>query len=264
MKPSYILRKKKGIKYFTFSHFDDAGILAAFTTRIGGVSHPPYDTLNLGSTTKDKPENVRENKRRLNEVLGVSANEIIELAHGDDIFCLDESADIKSHPKADAVITMLTETPLMITYADCVPIFIYDPVKKAIGLVHSGWRGTLKKIAEKTLQKMKTHFGCNPQNCLAGIASAIGPCCFQVDEDVANKFLITFSLGKDLVRRISNKFLIDLWQANWLQLIEGGIRDENIAVSDICTRCKGDLFFSYRRDKGDTGRMAAIISLRGG
>lgn len=150
----------------------------------------------------------------------------------------------------------------MTFYADCVPIYLLDPVNKAIGLVHSGWRSTVLHIVKKTIEKMKMIYNTKPEDLLAAIGPSIEKDCFEVDEDAAEMFRRNFSNHSDIVfDKSSGKYLIDLWAANRKLLLESGVRQYNINESRMCTKCNDDLFFSYRRNKGRNGSMSAIMGL---
>jgi YfiH family protein len=152
-------------------------------------------------------------------------------------------------------------------YADCVPIFILDPIKKVIGLIHSGRKGTELELTLKTLFKMKTFFGTTPRSCLTAIFPSIGPCCYNIkfQDETANYCLSEDNFNSKVVsKRNKGSWYLDLKKANYLQLVKGGVEEKNIFVNEICTADHPELFFSYRRDKGNTGRMAAIFMLRKG
>lgn len=258
----YHFQEKSDVKYLVFDSLQKSGlVLHGFTARQGGASPPPYDSLNLGLTSGDERTNVLSNRRILEKALGFYPEENIWLDHGREVY-VAAGGDRDDKPHADAVITRLNGLPLTIFYADCVPIYILDRKNRAIGLAHGGWRGTVKDVAGNTIERMTREFGTDPADCLVGIGPSIGPCCFLVDEDVANLFLGTFAEWKDLVRKISNnKWSIDLWSLNQRLLISRGVSGENISICALCTSCNRELFYSYRRDRGNTGRMAAFITL---
>jgi len=262
MNPHSILRKSGGITYISFSHFEESGgVLAAFTTRLGGFSAAPYDTLNVGLFCGDKPYHVQENRRKIESSLSVSLRDRVLIVHGNQIVVAERELRNDELPEGDAILTCLPGYTLSMTFADCVPVFLYDPDWKAIALVHAGWRGTLAGISALAVERMNCEYGSTPGRILAAIGPSIGPCCFMVDEEVASRFSEKFPYGQDLIHRMANLTSVDLWEANRRQLVESGIHDENIAVSGFCTSCRKDLFFSYRRDGRTSGRMAAIMSI---
>lgn len=169
----------------------------------------------------------------------------------------------------DALITNSREVALMTYHADCPSIFLLDPIRKAIGLAHAGWRGTVLEIAAKTAQKMNERYGSRPEDLLAGIGPSIGPCCFEVGEDVAGIFEAMFpEYANDIVHPKTEgqtgddgKWTVDLWEANRRILLDAGLREENITVTDLCTKCREEYFYSHRRQGNARGTMAAFIEL---
>jgi YfiH family protein len=276
MNPNTVIRKEEGISYVSFSHFEKkGGVLAAFTTRSGGASAAPYDTLNVGLFCGDKPFHVQENRRKIESSLAVSLRDRVLIVHGNRVLVAERELRNEEIPEGDAILTCLPDYSLSMTFADCVPVFLYDPERRAIGLVHAGWRGTLAEISALAVERMICEYGSVPGRILAAIGPSIGPCCFKVDAEVASRFSGKFPYGQDLMRTIANKpagseepgpasndTAVDLWEANRRQLIGSGVSGENIVVSGLCTSCRRDMFFSYRRDGRESGRMAAIITLR--
>ena len=259
-----------GLWYGTFTHFDKVAIKHGISSRLGGTSSQPFTSLNLGLHTGDKDKQVIANRRLFCQGVGVVAEDIVtaEQIHTDTVLVVTKQHIGKGAKKyseairaTDALITNVPEIPLMLFFADCVPVMIVDPIQKVIGIAHAGWKGTLDKIAQKTVIAMQTHFGTNPQQCLVGIAPSIGPCCYEVDDVVINRLKGQFDNWEQLVRPHKEKWYLDLWQANRLQLEQIGVQGKNIVVSKVCTACNKELFFSYRSENGDTGRMGAVIVL---
>ncbi|MEG6585964.1 peptidoglycan editing factor PgeF [Dendrosporobacter sp. 1207_IL3150] len=260
-----------GVWYGCFSHFDKTLITHAVSTRIGGISKAPFSTLNLGLHTGDDIESVCNNRRIFCEALGIDFDSIVtaEQIHGSDVaqvFTTELGKGAKDYSEAlkgvDALITNISNLPLMLFFADCVPVLLFDPINKAIGVVHAGWKGTVAKISQKTVLSMREKFGTNPGDCIVGIAPSIGPCCYEVDEYVANQFKIQFDRGDEILTPHNSKWKLNLWAANLMQLEEVGVLKENIKISGVCTSCNKELFFSYRAENGRTGRMGAVISLK--
>ncbi len=167
--------------------------------------------------------------------------------------------------QTDALITDIPGIPLLMCYADCVPVFILDPLKKAIALIHSGRKGTELELTLKTLFKMKKIFETNPHSCLAAIFPSIGPCCYTIKEqNKINDYWLNEDKynGEPIFLQSKRGRSLDLKKANHLQLIKAGLQEKNIFINEICTADHPELFFSYRRDKGNTGRMAAIFMLK--
>ena len=259
-----------GLWYGTFTHFDRLGIKHGISSRLGGMSPQPFTSLNLGLHTGDEDEQVIANRQLFCQGVGVVAKDIVtaEQIHTDKVCVVTKQHIGKGAKKyseaikaTDALITNVPQIPLMLFFADCVPVLIVDPVQKVIGIAHAGWKGTMDNIAQKTVLSMQTHFGTNPQQCLVGIAPSIGPCCYEVDDVVIMRLKRQFDNWEQLVRPQGAKWYLDLWQTNRLQLEQIGVQGKNIIVSNVCTACNKELFFSYRAENGCTGRMGAVIVL---
>ena len=239
------------------------------TTRIGGVSLPPYNFLNLGLHTADNPEHVLENRALLASETGIAADRFLYASqvHSGDVKIIDEEAIAKGvllqNPQTDATITNLPGICLMVMVADCVPVLLYDPVKRVIAVIHAGWRGTVQHITSNTIKVMIDRFGSDPADILAGIGPSIGPSCYEVGEEV--KTVVQESFGTTAGYLVSQPHSVkphfDLWYANHKQLTNSGVKPENIETAQLCTKCNQQIFFSSRADKGVTGRFAAGICL---
>jgi YfiH family protein len=259
------------VVYFKIPSFDEVGLVKhCFTSRLGGVSQKPYDSLNLGTKTMDNKKHILQNYEMICKALGIDINNIVlsDQVHKDKILIVDEKhrGNGLIHDggicEIDALITDKKDIALVTLYADCVPIFILDKKRKVIALAHGGWRGTVKKIGQKVINRMVSDFGTDPRNCIVGIGPSIGKCCYEVDDYVIGQFKESYDNISAFTKLKGNgRYLLDLWYANRLSLIEAGVPCENITVSQICTKCNSDLLFSYRADNGVTGRMAAIIQL---
>lgn len=271
MKSDFRLWETETLAYLTIPNFDETGLVRhGFSTRLGGYSQPPFQSLNLGLHVGDDNESVLKNRRLFCKSLKINWQDLVaaEQVHGDAVHIVslqDKGKGAASYVSAlsatDALITNLPRLPLSTYYADCVPLFYLDPETPAIGLAHAGWKGTLAKIGAKTLLKMAEVFGSRPDRCLIGIGPSIGPCCYEVDEFILNKFKKHFWPVEQIFYPTSSKWKLNLQEANKLALLEAGALKENIFISNICTRCRNDLFFSYRAEEGKTGRMAAVIML---
>jgi YfiH family protein len=247
--------KGQQARYLTFPNLV---VSHGFSTRLGGVSQGPYQALNIGQTTCDHPRRVHENRLRLEREWGFPLVPVLNMVHGAHVVRLESQPPTRRI--GDACITDRPGVALMITTADCVPILFHDPVRKAVGLAHAGWRGTLQGVARATVRAMAAEYGSCAADLQVAIGPAIGPCCFEVHEDVADPFLRRFP-GKELVRGQGNRFNIDLWRANLEILLDVGVPEAQVCISRVCTSCREDLFYSYRRDQKVTGRMAAGICL---
>jgi len=249
-------------------------VIHAFSTRQGGLSKHPYATLNLGLSVGDDPEAVRENRRRFFSALGIEASQVVRVkqVHGASVLVVDEVLVNKDgFPRLlldegyeyDAMVTNQRELALVISTADCLPIFILDPVRKAIGAIHAGWRSTVKRITQRALEKMAEGYGTEAGDCIAAIGPGIGPCCYEVDSSVIRPLSKAFPYWQELVKEKENaRWNLDLAKANLRLLLEAGVKESNIFSTGLCTSCRADLFFSHRREKGRTGRMMNVILLR--
>lgn len=263
----YKIITKNNVKYIEFPHIREVGIFThGFSTRVGGISPPPFDGLNLGFTTSDAEENLSVNRRLFLDALGISGkqmHQLVELVHG---YAVLNANQLKNNeiPEADGIVTNQKNILLVATFADCIPIFLADPVKKVCAVIHAGWRGTFQDIAAQGVKKMTADFGSNPRDILAGIGPGIGRCCFETGSGVANSFFYKYPQWKDLIKEIFNnnqdkKWKIDLPGLNLRILLKAGLSEGNVCIADLCTFCRKDLFFSYRRDGAVSGRMAAVI-----
>ena len=236
----------------------------AFTTRFGGISTGIYESLNLAQRSGDDIENVKENYNRLCSVLKISTNDIVcsNQVHGTNVRIVtsaDCGALFKPNPhEADALITQTPGVALMVFTADCVPILLYDPAKRVAGAVHAGWRGTVADIAGITINRMVTEFDCSPKDIKTAIGPCISKCCFETNSDVVNALNnILKDKAIDCYINHGAKYLVDLKEANRILFENAGVTDINI--SDECTSCSNDKYWSHRKTMGRRGSQAAII-----
>lgn len=243
------------------------GVVQGFTTRRGGVSQAPYDTLNLGAHVGDAPTDVHTNRLKLWEALEFTEDRVAmaEQVHGDQVAVVREESQFLV-PGADALITNVPNTLLMMLYADCVPIYLVDPVTRSIGLIHAGWRGTVAGVVGKTVAALGENFGVSPRACLAAIGPCIGGDSYEVGPEVAAQFSHMIAQQASVIMVPRNEFTgtfnLNLRQAIFSQLLHAGVRAEYIAVNDEDTLRNKREFYSYRRDGAQTGRMAAYLALR--
>ena len=257
---------KNGVKFITFSKLNNIPFIKhGFSTRRGGISESEYSSLNLGLKTEDTNENVIENVKKFTTAIGVNSEDLVisDQIHSDVIKIVKSEDKGKGFLKdVDGLVTNVKDIPLMTVFADCVPIFLVDIAKQVIATSHAGWRGTKLKIGKKTVQVMANEYGSNPKDIIAVIGPSIGECCYEVDKQVIDEFDSNF---KDLSTFISpkeeGKYQLNLWNANRTSLKEAGLLDENIVISNLCTSCNSDLFYSYRKENGKTGRMSAVIQI---
>lgn len=246
-----------------------AGAVAGFTTRHEGVSRPPYNSLNLGNNTLDSSHNVEGNRSLLARSLGATLDRFLTVSqvHGTDLLVIDAPNPEFSHflkLECDGIVTNQPGIMIAICIADCVPILLHDPVKHVVAALHAGWQGTAGNIAGKGVEAMVSLFGCDRKDIHAAIGPHISPCCYEVDQPVREAF-VKARIPWDLVAesREEGKWLLNLGAANRLLLSDAGIASDKVHSSDLCVSCNQELFFSYRRDSGDTGRQAGFIMLEG-
>ncbi len=239
--------------------------------RNGGLSKGSCESLNLGFGTHDDPEVVLQNRYILSEATGIpldwfvfpkqthSANiKIVNNTHlGLGAFSRNNAID-----NTDALITNSKNICIVIQVADCVPVLLFDNENSVIATIHAGWRGTAKEITKLTLEKMQTTFGTKPENIIAAIGPSIGKCCYEVGDEVIETFRSKSALYDQAISIVNKNFHLDLWKANELQLITSGVKQENIEIAGICTKCNSQLFFSSRQGNGDSGRFVAGIMLQ--
>jgi len=238
-----------------FAHFPNLAV--AQSTRHGGVSPAPYQSLNLGKSTEDDPANVAENRRRFCAALGFEPAQIAwsKQVHGDQIRYVIEPGGSEGF---DALVTNVPGILLAVSVADCTPILVYDARHQAIAAIHAGWRGTVSEIVAETLIFMQKTFGTSGEDCFAYIGACIDECSFEVGDEVAVAFAEPFKRF-DAQR---GKFFVDLKKANTAQLLAFGIPEAQIEISTYCTMRHSADFFSHRNDKGVTGRGMGVIGLR--
>lgn len=247
------------------------GVAHGFSTRLGGVSQGAFTSLNLGLTRGDDPEHVRENYRRFLSAVGASgkAFAMCDQVHGDTVRAIT-TADVKGdlygklHYEADGMMTAIPGVALVVFSADCIPVLLYDPVRRVIAAVHSGWRGTAAGIVTRAVERMGQVYGCRPENILAAIGPGIGPCCFETHEDVPNAMMAAVaSPALPFIKIKENgKFSVDLKGINAKRLELAGLDPANIAVCRDCTACMEEKYWSHRRQGTERGSMAAVIELR--
>lgn len=264
---------EKEVPYLEYPMLADTGVVRhGFSTRLGGVSRGCYDSLNLSFTRGDSAEHVRENFRRIAESIGVKCENMVfsQQTHTTNVRIVTEAdrgaGMIRplTYRDVDGLVTNIPDICLVTFYADCVPLFFVDPVKRVIGLSHSGWRGTVGKIGKVTVELMQKEYGCNPADIRAAIGPSICQDCYEVSEDVIEQFQKNFfeSDWKDLFyRKEDGKYQLNLWKANEIIFREAGITEEHIAVTNVCTHCNSDVLYSHRTTGDKRGNLAAFLSL---
>jgi YfiH family protein len=224
-----------------------------FTTRAGGVSPAPWDSLNLGRLVEDDPERVAENWRRLEAATGLGFARVRQV-HGTRVVTLRTPTEPAE--EADGIVSTDPGVAACVSVADCVPVLLADPETGAVAAVHAGWRGTIARVSHAAVRALAGLSGAEPGRLLASIGPSIGPCCYEVSPDLAERF--AREIGP--VVRGAAASHVDLWESNRLLLVEAGLRPEQVEVVGRCTSCDIGSFFSHRRDRGRTGRHVAFIA----
>ena len=268
------LVEKNGVPYFVFKNLENTGLVRhGFSTRMGGVSEGFLGSMNLSFTRGDDPEKVRENFRRMGMAIGFETKDLVlsDQTHTTNVRLVTEEDRGKGFDKekdyadTDGLITNVPGLMLVTIYADCVPLYFVDPVHKAIGLSHSGWKGTVHRMGKVTLERMAEEFGTRPEDVQAAIGPSICQGCYEVSEDVARAFMDEFAdqLDDRLVYRKGNgKYQLNLWSANERILLEAGIRPEHLTITNVCTCCNHELLFSHRASHGQRGNLGAFLGLK--
>lgn len=266
-----------GVTYLTFPALDATGIVThAFSTRMGGVSEGWYSTMNFSFTRGDNREHVLENYSRMAAALGVKREKMVLTwqTHTTNTRVVSEDdlgkgvVKERDYRDIDGLLTNMPGVTLVTFFADCVPLYFVDPKHRAIGLAHSGWRGTVNRMGEKMVAAMKREYGSRPEDLVCCVGPSICSDCYEVGEDVADKFYDAFS--KEDCRAIVlpsktgmiGKRQLDLWEANRRILLEAGVPEKNISVTDICTRCNPDKLFSHRAMGEKRGNLCAFLALK--
>ncbi len=236
-------------------------LFCEITDRNEGVSQKPYNWLNIALHVGDKPKSVIQNRTILSQKYDFLLENLIymEQTHSDNIKLIEHPA-LNKISDCDALITNKTNIPLMVMVADCIAVMLYDPKQNAVAAIHAGRVGTFKSIVQKTINKMQKEFNSKPKNIIAAFSPSIHSCCYEVDKDLVD--IVTKSFGEKYIQTRDKSYFLDLQKLNFDQLIQIGVKDENIQVSDICNCCDKN-YFSYRRE-GVTGRFAGLIELRNG
>lgn len=257
-----IITKKQG----TLEYLTAGGISAphCFTTRFGGVSTGILSSMNIAMHRGDAPENVEENYRRLGAVLGFSKEDVVmtRQTHSDIVRAVDRKdcmgLNHRDYPECDALVTCTPGVALMVFTADCTPLLFHDPVTGAVGAAHAGWRGTAKAIGAKVVDAMVKNYGCDPKNIHTAIGPNIGMCHFETDADVPEAMIAAYGEeAKRYIVRKGEKYYSDLKEINALALRRAGV--QYIEISDACTMCTPDRFWSHRVTRGERGSQGAVI-----
>lgn len=254
---------KDGLVSYRFESYDPNLVNHAFYTRLGGFSVGPFSQLNLGGTNGDNPEHVRANHVKLFENFGMPFESRFDVwqVHGDTIHFTDTPRpETQKHQPGDGIFTQNPDVTLIMRFADCVPIMIHDPVKKVVGLVHAGWQGTLIEVGLVAIQSAVKQYDCDPATMQVGIGPSICGHCYQIGSEVRAQFFKRWGeKAAEFIVETPQGYYLDLWAANEWILRKAGI--QHLEQSNLCTAENLHEWYSYRKEKGLTGRFAAAISL---
>ncbi len=257
-----------GVPFLSYPMLEETGIVHhGFSTKLGGVSKGCWATMNISTTRGDDPEDVEENQRRIARAIGVKPEDMTftNQTHTTNVAVVRAEDKGRRFMETDGMITNVPGICLVTFYADCVPLYFVDPVKKAIGLSHSGWRGTVGKIGKVTVELMQKTYGSDPKDILAAIGPSICQDCYEVSEDVIVKFQKRFEekyWPELFYQKENGKYQLNLWKANELVFEEAGILKKHIAVTNVCTHCNPDILFSHRITGNKRGNLSAFLALK--
>lgn len=260
--------KKGNVVYYTSKLLDVYGIKHCYSTKHGGISTGQYKSMNLGRCNGDIAENVDKNYDLICEAVGLNRNMLLGCTqtHSNNVKVVTSDDIGKSIPNNDGLVTNEKGLVLVTAHADCVPVFFYDRAKEVVALVHSGWKGTLENISKNTIELMKNDFDCKTNDIIVCVGASICYNCFEVENDVLNMFLDKYDVSIDYYKEkesldCNQKYLIDLKKIIKYQLLEEGVLDNNIEVTDVCTMCTEDMFFSHRKHGTKRGSQMAFIQI---
>lgn len=256
-----------------FPVLEETGVVEhCFTTRLGGVSEGIYTSMNLSFTRGDKEEAVQENYERIAQCMGASKDAFVcsDQTHTTNVKrATKEDAGCgvtrpKTYQDVDGLITNVPGLVLSTFFADCVPLYFVDPVHRAIGMSHSGWRGTVGRMGRATILAMGQEYGTKPEDLICAIGPSICKDCYEVSEDVAEAFAAEFKGQEEkiLEAKGNGKYQLDLWKANEIVLLEAGVKKSHLAVTNLCTCCNPELLFSHRASHGKRGNLGAFLRLK--
>ena len=272
--PKMKINEKNGVEYLTFPAMDACGgIIHAFSARKGGVSKDHLGTMNLSFSRGDLPENVSENYRRFCAAIGIRPEWIVctdqthtaNVREADHSHCGEGVTKPKTWTDVDGLVTNESGVALCTSFADCVPLYFYDPVHHAIGLSHSGWRGTVGQIGAVTVRKMAELYDSKAKDILAAIGPSICQDCYEVSEDVILEFQKAYpqDIWTELYYTKENgKYQLNLWNACRHTMLTAGILPEHISMPNVCTCCNPDELFSHRASHGQRGNLNAFLMLK--
>lgn len=266
------LNVKNEVPFLTYKRLEDiAFINHAFSTRLGGVSTGEFTSMNLAFNRGDNPESVTENYQRLCSAVGFDFDTLVASAQDHNTIVrkvtekdcgigITKPRDLQS---VDALVTNQPNVTLVTYYADCTPIYFVDAEKKVIALAHAGWRGTVAKICKSVIDTMINDYNSNPCNIICCVGPAIGQCCYEIDQSCYDEFakLEELDLDKIMISKGNGKYMANLLETNKQILMLSGVPEENITISDVCTKCNSELLWSHRATNGKRGTMCAFMCI---
>jgi len=255
---------ENGVCWASFPALSEKGLCHGISTRIGGQSENELYSLNLGIKVNDSAENLQVNRRKFCQAVGVDDSRVVSSGqvHGDYVAVVDERQAGQRLPGTDGLVTRTPHLPLLLFFADCVPLLLFDPVRKIIGLSHAGWKGTFQSIGPRTLSVMQHAFGTDPEDCLIGIGPSIGPGDYEVDEPVIQQINSKWPQTDHFLRPgRPGHWMLDLWEWNRCQMLDAGVSESKIFISGTSTAQHPNTFFSHRASGGSTGRFGVLMSL---
>lgn len=250
------------LRVFQFESMKHPDLIHGVFTRRGGVSRGPWRSLNVGATVGDDPDHVRQNRHRIFSGLDLATESAYEVwqVHSARVVVVENPRGSMEIERADALVTNRSHVTLLMRFADCVPIVVYDPIRRAVGMAHAGWLGTTRKVAMELIKTMKRAFGSDPVDILAGIGPSIAAHHYEVGPEVIEA--VRASFGDEAEKHLHNmdgNFQFDLWSANQALLEDAGVRQ--IEISGLCSACDADDWYSHRAQAGTTGRFGVVVAL---
>lgn len=261
-------KEKNGVPWLSYPLFENTGLVNhGFSTRLGGVSTGVWSSMNISTTRGDDPRHVARNRELIAQAIGVEVDDFTytHQTHTTNVAVVKKEDRGNHFKETDGMLTNVPGICLVTFFADCVPLYFVDPVKRAIGLSHSGWRGTVGKIGKVTVEKMKEVYGSRPEDILAAVGPSICQDCYEVSSDVVERFKEAFDRRlweKLFYEKRDGKYQLDLWEANRQIFLEAGIKEEHMAVTNLCTHCNPEILFSHRTTGDKRGNLSAFLALK--
>lgn len=256
------------VPFLSYPLLQETGcVLHGFSTRLGGVSQGHCATMNISTSRGDDPEAVEENRRRISVAIGVKPENMVytQQTHTTNVARVLREDKGRTFQNTDGLVTNVPRICLVTFYADCVPLYFVDPVNKAIGLSHSGWRGTVGKMANVTVKRMTEEFGSDPNDIIAAVGPSICQDCYEVSEDVIVQFQENYEKkywDELFYIKENGKYQLNLWKANEINFLESGILKEHMAITNVCTCCNPAILFSHRVTGWERGNLSAFLALK--